>query len=47
MLLRALKIAHKQRKLCGVLRQYSKATGEITTSKKKKDLVRFPFLYTT
>ena len=35
MLLRALKIAHKQRKLCGVLRQYSKAKGEITTSKKK------------
>ena len=35
MLLRALKIAHKQRKLCGVLRQHSKATGEITTSKKK------------
>lgn len=35
MLLRALKIAHKQRKLCGVLRQYSKATGEITASKKK------------
>lgn len=48
MLLRALKIAHKQRKLCCVLRQYSKAKGEITTSKKKKkDLVRFPFLYTT
>ena len=46
MLLRALKIAHKQRKLCGVLRQHSKATGEITTSK-KKNLVRFPFLYTT
>ena len=39
MLLRALKIAHKQRKLCGVLRQYSKAKGEITTSKKKKKIL--------
>ena len=43
MLLRALKIAHKQRKLCGVLRQYSKAKGEITTSKKKKRSCKVSF----
>lgn len=47
MLLRALKIAHKQRKLCGVLRQYKSERGNNHVKKKKKDLVRFPFLYTT
>lgn len=48
MLLRALKIAHKQRKLCGVLRQYKQSDrGNNHVKKKKKDLVRFPFLYTT
>lgn len=47
MLLRALKIAHKQRKLCGVLRQYKQSDRGNNHVKRKKDLVRFPFLYTT
>ena len=43
MLLRALKIAHKQRKLCGVLRQYKSERGNNHVKKKKKRSCKVSF----
>lgn len=46
MLLRALKIAHKQRKLCGVLRQYKQSDrGNNHVKKKRSCKVSFSVYY--